>query len=54
MTFVPDSRKPTHVQNVYVPQLKNGELFPQLAVRGFKAPQLPEDFLSMLDGKYLS
>ena len=49
MTFVPDSRKPTHVQNVYVPQLKNGELFPQLAARGFKAPQLPEDFLSMLE-----
>ena len=53
MTFIPDSRKPTHVQNVYIPQLRNGELDPHLAVRGFKAPQNPEEFRSMLEREVL-
>jgi hypothetical protein len=50
MTFVPDSRKPTHVQNVYLPQDRTtGELSISLAVRGFKAPQNPGEFRLMLE-----
>tara|TARA_Y100001960_G_C13990418_1_gene501947 strand:- start:39 stop:458 length:420 start_codon:yes stop_codon:yes gene_type:complete len=53
MTLIGDSRKPDHVENVYIPMNKDGVFLPELAVRGFKAPKDEMDFKYLLEWELL-
>ena len=44
MTLIDDSRKPDHVENVYIPMREDGVFLPELAVRTFKAPSNEMEF----------
>ena len=53
MTFIADSRKPDHVENVYIPMREDGVFIPELAVRTFKAPNNEMEFKYRLEWELL-
>ena len=53
MTFIDDSRKPDHVENVYIPMREDGVFLPGLAVRTFKAPNNEMEFKYRLEWELL-
>ena len=53
MTLIDDSRKPDHVENVYIPMREDGVFLPELAVRTFKAPKNEMEFKYRLEWELL-